>query len=53
MEDLKHYIVEFKKDETMKSKVYPDNCIVEDLNQQIDIIITYNNYIFSANDSIR
>lgn len=28
IKELKPYIIEFKEDVTMKSKVYPDDCLV-------------------------
>ena len=53
IEDLKPYIVEFKLDKTMNSKIYPNNYIVESSNQQLVIIIIDNKYTFFANNDIR
>lgn len=52
MEDLKPYMVEFEEDGTMKPKVYPDDCVVEGLNQRLVIVITYDEYTFTANDGV-
>lgn len=41
IKDLKPYLVEFELDETMKPKIYPNNCIVEFSNQQLIIVIFY------------
>lgn len=43
---MKPYIIEFEEDGTMKPKIYSDDYIIEDLNQQLVIIITYDKYIF-------
>ena len=32
MENLKSYIVKFKKDKTIKPKIYPDNYIIKSSN---------------------
>lgn len=45
MEELKPYIVEFDKVSSM-------NCKVRENNQQPIIIISHNEYIFSANNGI-
>ena len=52
MKDLKPYIIELKEDETMKPKVYPNNCRIEGLNWRLVIVITYNECIFSINNDI-
>lgn len=49
---LKPYLVKFNKDNTMKSKIYRLDYIVEDEDCRSIMIITYNKYIFLANDSI-
>lgn len=52
MEDLKPYIVEFELDKARKPKIYPNNYIVKSSNWGLIIIITYDKYTFSVNDSI-
>ena len=52
MKDLELYLVEFKKDGSMKTKNYPDNCVIGANIRQPIIVITYNEYTFSANDGI-
>lgn len=32
IEVIKSYLIEFKKNSSMKSKIYPDNCLVSGLN---------------------
>lgn len=52
MEKLKLYIIEFKKDGTMKLKVYFSNYIIKGKNEQPIIIITYNECILFINNRI-
>lgn len=52
LEELKPYMVEFNKNDIMKTKVYLSNCIIRGNNRQPIIIITHNEYIFSANNRI-
>lgn len=52
IKELKPYIVKFNNNSTIKPKLYPPNCVVGSNNWQLIIIITYNKYIFFANDSI-
>ena len=53
MDDLKPYVVEFEKDGTIKSKVYPQNCMVGGDDRRPIIIITHDKCTFSSNDGIR
>lgn len=53
MEDLKPDMVEFEENETMKAKVYPDDCVVEGQNRRLVKIITHDECTFSANDGVR
>lgn len=46
-------MVEFNKDDTMKLKFYPLNCIVKGENQPLIIIITPCKWTFFANNSIQ
>lgn len=46
-------MVEFKKDFKMKPKIYPSNCVIKGNNWQVIIVITYDKYTFSINNSIR
>lgn len=52
MKELKPYIVEFDENGTMKPKVYPSDCVVGSNSRQPIIVITYNEYTFSANNGI-
>ena len=45
-------MVKFISNSTMKLKMYPNNCIVENSNQQFIIENTYGKYIFFAKNSI-
>lgn len=49
---LKPYMVKFNKDGTIKPKVYLFDCIVEDKNRWLIIVITHDEYIFSTNNSV-
>ncbi len=53
MEELKPFLVEINKDGTMRSKVYPPNCVVESEDYRSIIVITHDECTFSANDGIR
>lgn len=46
-------MVEFEKNNIIKKKIYPFNCIFHSFNCRPIIVITYNEYIFSANNSIQ
>lgn len=50
---LKSYKEGFDKNGAMKSKIYLVNCIVEEINWQLVIIITYNKCIFSVNNKLQ
>lgn len=52
MDDLKSYVMEFEEYGKMKPKIYLSNYIVEENNWQLIIVITFNEYIFSANNSL-
>lgn len=52
MEELKPYLVEFNKDSTMKEKNYSANCAVDSCDCRPVIMITHDEYTFSANDEI-
>lgn len=52
LEELKPYIIKFKKDSKIKPKIYSANCIIGKDKQQLIIVIIYNKYIFSANNEI-
>lgn len=47
------YLVEFKKDKLIKTKNYLDNYIVKKDVYYFIIVITYNKYIFFANNRIQ
>ena len=51
MNALLPYFVDFKKDVTILSKKYWDDCTVVSSDQQPIIIITYDESIFSINNS--
>lgn len=50
---LKPYMVEFEEDGIMKPKVYLFNCVVGVNEQCLIIVITYDKYIFFANNRIQ
>ena len=50
MMDLEPYLVEFNSKGNMKDKVYPDDCQVGGTGRRPVIVITYDEYTFSAND---
>lgn len=52
IEKLKLYMVEFDKDSTIKPKIYLSDYTVKGENQQLIIVITYVECIFSQIDSI-
>ena len=53
IEAIKPYLVEFKEDGFMKSKIYPEDYAVGGSNRQPIIFITHDKSIFNANDSQR
>lgn len=53
MEELKPYIVEFEENNAIKPKVYPADYAIGENNWQPVIIITCDEYTFSANNGIR
>lgn len=46
-------MTKFNEDGTIKSKIYPPNCIVKGENQWPIILITYNKCNFSANNGVK
>lgn len=52
MKKLKPYLVKFNKDGIMKKNNYPINCIVNNCNCQLVIVIIYDKYIFFTDDRI-
>lgn len=52
MKDLKPYLVEFEKGESMKIKNYLDDCVVDGNIHQLIIVITYDQCIFFTNNGI-
>ena len=52
IEDLKPYLVEFNEDDTMNDKTYPPDYTVGVEDRRPVIIITHDECIFLANDSI-
>ena len=52
IEKLKSYIIEFDKNNIIKPKFYLLNYTIKSHNKQLIIIITYNKYMFFANDKI-
>lgn len=52
MKNLKLYLVKFDKNNIIKDKIYLSDCIVDDKNCWLVIIIIYNRYTFSLNDGI-
>ena len=53
MKDLEPYLVEFEEDGSVKTKEYPDDCVVEEDKRRPVIVITHDECTFSANDGIR
>ena len=53
MKDLEPYLVEFEEDGSMKTKNYPNDCAVGGNIRRPVIVITHDEYTFSANDRIR
>ena len=45
------YIIEYNKNESILSKDYSKNYIINNLNKRLIIIITYNKNTFLTNDS--
>lgn len=52
IEKLKPYLVEFNEDGTMKKKNYSTNYAIGGFDCQSVKVITYDEYIFSANNGI-
>lgn len=52
IEKLNLYLVEFNKNNAMKDKTYPFDCVASGKNCQLVIVITYNKCIFSTNNGI-
>lgn len=52
MKNLKLYIVEFEEDSKIKPKVYLSDYAIKGNNWQLIIVIAYNKYTFSSNNSI-
>ena len=52
MEKLKRYMIEFEEDGTIKPKVYLSACELNENNWQSIIVITHNEYTFSANNRV-
>lgn len=53
IKEFKLYMVEFDKNSIMKEKIYLFNCIVYSFYCYLIIIITYDECIFFANNSIQ
>lgn len=53
MKELKPYIVEFDKNGVIKPKAYPQDCAIGSHHWQPIMVITHNEYTFSANDGIQ
>lgn len=53
IEVIKPYLVEFKKDGCMKSKIYPKDCAVRGSNRQLVIFIPYGKNTLNANNGQR
>lgn len=53
IEKLKPFLVEFNKDSNIRTKIYPSNYTFEFEDFWLIIIITYDEYIFFANDKIQ
>lgn len=52
IEKHKPYLVEFNENSKIKDKIYLSNCAVDNKHCRSVIIMTYNEYTFSVNDSI-
>lgn len=52
IEELKSYIIKFDKVGVMKPKVYSPDCVMKEDNQPFVILITYDKYIFLANNEV-
>lgn len=50
MLELNLYLIEFKKNNIIKAKVYPIDCQIGDKNRKSIICIIHDEYIFSANN---
>lgn len=53
IEELKLYIIEFKKNGAIKNNIYLSNYVVYDNDYHQIIMIIYNKCLFSANDTIQ
>lgn len=53
IEELKPYMAEFNENGAMKAKNYPVDCAVGGEKRRPIIIITYDEYTFSANDGVQ
>ena len=53
IEELKSYIVEFKENDAMKSKIYPSDSKVGGNDWWPITVIIHDEYIFSANNGIQ
>lgn len=53
IEELKPYVIEFKKEGIMKSKTYFFNCKVRSDDHQPINIITHNKYIICVNNRVQ
>lgn len=53
IKNLKPYMIEFEKDRIIKTKVYPDDCIIKSQNWHPVIIITHDKCIFLVNNIVR
>ena len=52
IKDHEPYLIKFEENRSIKTKNYPNNCVLrEDVGCSI-IVIIYNEYIFSSNDEI-
>lgn len=52
IKDLEPYLVEFEENGSIKTKEYPDDCAVGGDKCYLVIIITHDEYTFSANGRI-
>ena len=53
IEELKPYLVEFNEDGKIKAKDYPVHFVGEGEERRPIIVITYDEFTFSANDGVR
>lgn len=52
IKNLESYLIEFKKDKSIKTKNYLNNCIVKEDIYCFIIVIIYNKYTFFTNNKI-